>query len=158
MRTYITGAMIVLGLTFAGLQLRSPSLTNPETDASLTLARNETVPPGVARTLDLACRDCHSNETNWRWYNHIAPLSWWTLSHVKAGREELNFSVWGTYGRRLRETRLHAICGMTEKHEMPLPSYALVHSAARLSEADIKELCAWTEVAITRYRTTANRP
>jgi len=158
MRKYVKGAILVVGLTFVGLQFINPAHANPQTDASLTLARTETVPPGVARTLDAACRDCHSNETAWRWYTHIAPLSWWTMSHVKAGREDLNFSVWGTYGRRFRETRLHAMCSMTKKHEMPLPSYALVHSGARLSDADIKDLCAWTEVAISRYRTGAVTP
>jgi len=127
-----------------GLQFTGPAHTNPATDASLDLERVETVPADVARTLRLACRDCHSNETKWRWYTYLAPLSWWTVGHVNAGRDELNFSRWGNYGQRMRETRLHAICGLTRKGKMPLPAYARAHSEARITEAEIDALCAWT--------------
>jgi hypothetical protein len=33
---------------------------------------------------------------------------------------------------------------------MPLLPYRLLHAAARLSAADITELCAWTEIEATR--------
>jgi hypothetical protein len=141
--------VVVLAATFAGLQFTNPPHTNPETDESLTLERKETVPADVARTLDLACRDCHSHRTNWRWYTYVAPISWLTLSDVNEGRAELNFSVWGTYGRRTRETRLRAMCSLAEKREMPLRSYALVHPEARISDREIERLCAWTARAIS---------
>ena len=146
-------AVFVLVVAFAGLQFTSPAHTNPETSHSLTLERTETVPADVARTLTFACRDCHSNDTNWRSYTYVAPLSWWTDRHVKAGRTELNFSVWGTYGRRRRETRLRSMCSLTEKREMPLRSYALLHPEARISDHDIKQLCAWTALAISQNHT-----
>jgi len=145
-------ALALLAVVFAGLQFTSPAHTNPPTDASLAIERRETVPVSVARTLDIACRDCHSNRTHWRWYTYVAPISWWTVDHVNQGRAELNFSVWGTYGRRLRETRLHAICALTEKRTMPLPAYALVHPEARVPDQQIRELCAWTETTVAAAR------
>lgn len=51
------------------------------------------------RTRELAkraCFACHSNETDWPWYSHVAPLSWWIQDHVDSGREELNFSTWNS--------------------------------------------------------------
>jgi hypothetical protein len=141
--------VVVLAATFAGLQFTNPAHTTPHTDESLALERMETVPADVARTLALACGDCHSNRTNWRWYTYVAPISWWTLGHVNQGRAELNFSVWGTYGRRTRETRLRAMCSLAEHREMPLRSYALVHPEARISDEEIGRLCAWTERAIS---------
>ena len=41
-----------------------------------------------------ACRDCHSNETVWPWYSHVAPVSWLVTSDVEEGREHFNVSVW----------------------------------------------------------------
>src|SRR5690349_11025724 len=48
--------------------------------------RAHTNPPVVSephwdspRTRELAkraCFDCHSNETRWPWYSHVAPMSW----------------------------------------------------------------------------------
>jgi hypothetical protein len=145
MRRYAGRTIVVLAVTFAGLQFTSPARPRPVIDQALTLERNEAVPADVARTLDVACRDCHSDRTNWRWHTYLAPVSWWTQRHVIRGRAELNFSVWGTYGRRLRETRLRAMCALAENREMPLRSYALVHPEARLSDRQIRELCAWTE-------------
>lgn len=144
---HIGSAFVVLAVTLAGLQSTSPAHTNPETDESLAIERQEAVPAGVARTLDVACRDCHSHRTSWRWYTYLAPVSWWTVGHVNEGRAELNFSVWGTYGRRMRQTRLRAMCVLTQRRAMPLSTYALVHPEARVSDQQIRELCAWTEAA-----------
>src|SRR3954449_12180710 len=48
-----------------------------------------------------ACFDCHSNETTWPWYTHIAPVSWLIARDVIEGRQHLNFSTWGQpTGRR----------------------------------------------------------
>ena len=154
-RRQATRAGILIALIFVALQFSTPVHTNPAINESLTLARTETVPPDVAGILDRACRDCHSNDTNWRWYTYVAPLSWWTTDHVKKGRAELNFSIWGSYRPRFRTARLHAICSMTEAREMPLPAYALAHPAARLSEVDVRRLCAWTQMAAAHNRADA---
>ena len=153
LRKYARRSAILIALIFAALQFSNPVHTNPATDESLTLAHMETVPADVAQILDGACRDCHSNQTHWRWYTYVAPLSWWTHDHVKAGRAELNFSIWGTYSPRFRERRLHAMCSLAEKREMPLRGYALAHADARLSDADINKLCAWTQMAIAHAST-----
>src|SRR5689334_18000343 len=50
-----------------------------------------------ARTRELAvraCFDCHSNETKWPWYSHVAPMSWVMQRDVEMGRSVLNFSEW----------------------------------------------------------------
>ena len=47
-----------------------------------------------------ACFDCHSNETIWPWYANIAPISWLTTRDVDEGRDELNFSEWGSGEQR----------------------------------------------------------
>jgi hypothetical protein len=82
-----------------------------------------------------ACYDCHSNETQWRWYTSVAPVSWWTASHVREGREILNFSEWD---RRQRET--HEMGESVEERSMPPWSYTIEHGDARLSQAERDQL------------------
>jgi hypothetical protein len=50
-----------------------------------------------ARTRELAvraCFDCHSNQTRWPWYSHVAPISWLVQHDVEEGRAAVNFSEW----------------------------------------------------------------
>jgi hypothetical protein len=51
-----------------------------------------------------ACFDCHSNQTVWPWYSHVAPVSWLVWSDVVRGRKELNFSEWDRPQREARES------------------------------------------------------
>ena len=78
-----------------------------------------------------ACRDCHSNETKWPWYSHVAPMSWYLQRHVEHGREEFNVSRWG-----VGENEGDEAAEKVRNHEMPLRSYLLAHPEARLSEEE----------------------
>ena len=87
--------------------------------------------------VERACLDCHSNETVWPWYSNVAPISWLVQRDTMEGREELNFSEWGTRGEgeegeEMRESILEG--------EMPLPVYLITHPEARLSELEQAQL------------------
>ena len=95
------------------------------------------------RTRELAarvCFDCHSNETHWPWYAHVAPASWLLQSDVEEGREHLNFSEFDRTQRHADEAA-HEL----EEGEMPLWFYTPLHLGARLDEAETKELVAGFE-------------
>ena len=62
-----------------------------------TVRGNVTAPPAVASILRRSCYDCHSNETRWPWFSHIAPASWLAHRHVMQARARLNFSAWADY-------------------------------------------------------------
>lgn len=79
-----------------------------------------------------ACFDCHSNETVWPWYAHVAPLSWLITNHVNEGRKEFNISEWKP--GQGDEAAEHFRDG-----EMPLSSYRLLHPEARLSATERSE-------------------
>lgn len=146
MRTKLKEMMVVIiALIFTGLQLTSPTRTNPPVDESQTIEATMDVPPEVARVFARSCNDCHTNKTGWRWYTHVAPVSWFTVGHVRDGRAELNFSEWGGYGARMKESRLKAICYHVEHHSMPLASYTLMHRDARLSEDEVRAICEWAK-------------
>ena len=78
-----------------------------------------------------ACFDCHSNETHWPWYSHVAPASWMLQNHVDEGRETLNFSEWNRGHQEAGEAGDEVRDG-----EMPPRSYLLLHPEARLSAAE----------------------
>jgi len=78
-----------------------------------------------------ACFDCHSNQTHWPWYSHVAPASWMLQNHVDEGRETLNFSEWGRGNEEAAEAGDQVRDG-----EMPPRSYLLLHPEARLSAAE----------------------
>ena len=147
LRAKLKWIAIVIGVLVIGLQFTTPRHTNPSFAEAQTLQATTTVPAEVSALFARSCNDCHSNQTNWRWYTYIAPVSWFTVGHVNQGREELNFSEWGSYRPRMKETRLKAICVQCRSGAMPLASYALVHRDVRLSSAEVEMICAWTETS-----------
>lgn len=136
---------VVLFVIFTGLQFSSPKRTNPPFDEKQTLQSLTNVPPEISNVFARSCNDCHSNQTNWRWYTHIAPISWLTVGHVDDGRAELNFSEWGNYGERMRTTRLSAVCALVEKGVMPLDSDVWAHPEAKVTADEAEIICDWSK-------------
>jgi len=73
-----------------------------------------------------ACADCHSNETKWTWYSHIAPVSWLIQNDVEKGRRHFNISI--AEGMKEADEAYEKV----EKGEMPLPIYLPLHPEAKL--------------------------
>ena len=135
--------LLVILVVFIGAQVYRPDRSNPPSTPGASLVAHAT--PEVAAILDRACRDCHSNETRWPWYTNVSPTSWLVANHVHHGREHLNYSEWTAIDEDDRDKLLGGICSLAERGRMPLPSYLLIHRDAKLSPADVKTLCAWTE-------------
>ena len=115
--------------------------------------RNHINPPAVAeprwnapetRALaKQACFDCHSNETQWRPYAHVAPASWLVYKDVVDGRAALNFSEWN----RPQKEAGDAVEVLRER-EMPPAPYRLAHAHARLTAADRERLARGLEATL----------
>jgi hypothetical protein len=87
-----------------------------------------------------ACRDCHSNETVWPWYSHIAPMSWLVQGDVEEGRSHFNVSDWGREKQHGDEA-----AEMVRTEEMPLWFYLPLHPDARLSAKERERFIAGLE-------------
>ena len=107
------------------------------------------VPVKVQQILQKSCYDCHSNNTYYPWYSYLQPSRFLMEYHIKAGKENLNFSEWGNYSRRRQESKLDRIAKQIESNEMPLASYTLIHRKAKLSELQKQEIIAWINTIIT---------
>ncbi|MDE3099457.1 MAG: heme-binding domain-containing protein [Verrucomicrobiota bacterium] len=139
---------------FASLQLFNPPRTNPPVKNDFVTAAH---PPGdVAAVIHAACYDCHSYETKWPWYAHVAPVSWFIVSDVKNGREHLELSDWPADPRRAAR-QLERINEALDYREMPLKRYTLIHADARLTEAQRKKIMDWTDATAAKLRGAAKK-
>jgi hypothetical protein len=125
---------LALGATFFLFVLQLLPLGRPGESPPV---RTEPIwPSAEARALAVrACFDCHSNETKWPWYAHIAPISWLAVHNVDEGREHLNFSEWDRPQKEAHEASEELLEG-----EMPLAIYLPFHPEARLSDTEKKVL------------------
>jgi len=125
-----------LAVAVFAIQLVPVDRSNPPVETDLG------APAEVARILRTSCYDCHSNETVWPWYSHVAPFSWLVASDTSEARGKLNFSTWNRYSpaqRALLMTRLAHEAG----RDMPPWYYTIKHTDARLSDAQRAVLQAW---------------
>ena len=116
-------AVLIQALPY-GYSANPPVVQEPVWDSAETLA--------LARR---ACFDCHSNETEWPAYAHVAPVSWLIRHDVDEGRAMLNFSEWQRPQEEAGEAPEEVMEG-----EMPLPTYELMHAHARLSADERQRL------------------
>jgi Haem-binding domain len=142
MRRFLKYFALFFVVALIGAQAVRPERTNPPLNDARTMAGMMTVPSAAGAVLERACRDCHSNRTEWPWYSTVAPASWFVIDHVNHGRSHLNFSEWASYQPDRRRELLEGICKETRSGAMPLPSYTWIHWSARLSPAEIDALCA----------------
>ncbi|HCY83242.1 MAG TPA: hypothetical protein DHV22_17380 [Xanthomarina gelatinilytica] len=131
---------IILLVAFVGIQFipttRNQSDTVPLTDFMLV----NNVPKTIQKKLQVSCYDCHSNNTQYPWYNKIQPVAWFLEDHIKEGKAELNFSEWDSLSSRRKASKLRSIVKQIEAGEMPLDSYTLIHKEAVFSEEEAKEV------------------
>ena len=82
-------------------------------------------------TADIArssCYACHSNETDWPVYSHVAPFSWLVQRDVDEGRDKLNFSRWDE-----SQVQLDKVVDQIEQGNMPPSNYTRIHGSAKLT-------------------------
>ncbi|NJK97532.1 MAG: heme-binding domain-containing protein [Bacteroidales bacterium] len=114
---------------------------------------NDLVKSGFANNtigdiLKTSCYDCHSQQTVYPWYSHIAPVSWLVAKDVREGREELDFSRWNQYSKREWIGKLNEIMEQVEQNKMPMKNYLVLHPAAKLDSIEKKLLLKWAENSI----------
>ena len=128
--------MFVLLVAFITIQFfpteKNQSDVVPKTD--FLLVNNP--PKEISSILKESCYDCHSNNTEYPWYNKIQPIAWFLEDHIKEGKNELNFNGWNDFSDRRKNSKLKSIINQIEDDEMPLASYTLIHRRAILSKSE----------------------
>lgn len=107
------------------------------------IATKYVVPDTVKAILKTSCYDCHSNHTEYPWYNNIQPVAWWLANHVNEGKQELNFNEFAAYRIARQYHKLEKISHEVNEGEMPMSSYTLIHTYAKLDAGQCKLVVDW---------------
>ena len=131
----------------------SPSV--PETpQAILSDAR---IDPETLAIFQRACQNCHSQQTEWPWYSHLAPISWLVARDVQQARLHMNLSHWEDYSSDDRLRLLSEIGSAVRNHEMPVQRYVILHPEARLTDQERQQIYRWTRTERSRLSMPRNR-
>lgn len=141
-RIGITGALVLLVAQFVPVGAR-----NPAVEPAQSIYATQPVPDAVRSIFESSCNDCHSDQTRWPWYSHVAPVSWMIAHDVHEGRRHFNFSEWGRYTDKQKEEKLESICEQVTNGDMPDSTYAFFHRKVRLTQDQRDAVCTWVESA-----------
>jgi hypothetical protein len=137
-------APMLLGLLVL-LQFYRPKKNSSQGDHSAVFIAETNPPEIVKEVLNQTCYNCHSNHTNYPWYNNIAPISYWLAHDIKHGKAALNFSEWNEYSPKTKDRKLAAIKQTVDSKKMPLQTYLWAHRRLRLSQAERQAIISWAE-------------
>jgi uncharacterized membrane protein len=146
MRTIVKKTALLGLVVFLLMQLyQPPRNVNYERVSSMHFSSAFLVPSKVQTILQTSCFDCHSNNTKYPWYSYIQPARLFLDGHIKEGKENLNFSEYGSYSKRKQRNKLDRMIKQIKSDEMPLASYTMMHKDAVLSNENKRVLLNWIE-------------
>ena len=140
-------------LVFIAIQFIRPAKNSSNAVQQADMLTQFNVPDSVAGVLKTSCYDCHSNNTNYPWYANIQPAGWLLAKHIRDGKEELNFNEFASYSQRRQLSKLKSVQNSIKDGSMPLSSYTLIHSDAKLSDKNKALLINWASKTIDSLST-----
>lgn len=135
--------LLVLVIVFVGIQFIPLNLNKSSLEQKDDIIVTENPPEEIAVLLKTSCYDCHSNNSEYPWYDKIAPVSWWVAYHIDEAKEELNFSEWATFTSKRKNHKLKEMMEVLDEGEMPLNSYIIMHGDAKVSAEQTAQLKSW---------------
>jgi len=150
------GMLKKIGLTFVAvlviIQFIRPGKNMDEGPHPADISNVYALPDGVHDVFRKKCYDCHSNKTTYPWYTNIQPVGWWMASHIKEGKEELNFSTFGEYAKDRADHKLEEIIEVLDESTMPLKSYLWAHRDAAVTQEEAQLIASWiASLGIVRH-------
>src|SRR5437879_822687 len=87
-----------------------------------------------------SCQNCHSENTQWPWYNRIPPASWIIAKDIHDARRRMNISQWDRYTTDVQNDLLARIGVAVRSGRMPLPRYVFLHRNATLTVQERRQI------------------
>lgn len=129
-----------------------PTPKNKSDEVPVTdLISSREVPSHVATLVQNACYDCHSNNTDYPWYNRVQPWAWYLQGHIQKAKSKLNFNEFETYSQIKQKKKLENMHTAIEENTMPLTSYKIMHAEGRLTKSERKQILDWIEEELKDY-------
>jgi Haem-binding domain len=145
-------ATYVAAIAAVGGSLIHPFGTTGAPGNNQAILREAQIDPETLAIFQRACQNCHSQQTVWPWYSHVAPLSWLIARDVQQARLHMNLSRWQDYSSDDRLRLLSAIGSAVRNREMPVQRYLLLHPEARLTDDERQQIYRWTRTERSRLR------
>ena len=142
---WVKSLLVLMAILLVIIQFIPVKLPSNSTDSRNDLISAEKLVGEVPTILRTSCYDCHSNQTHYPWYAHVAPVSWLVSSDVEEGRQKLNLSEWSQYNKRRKISKLGDIKEQVETGEMPMSIYTFIHRKTKLTAEQKKLIIIWSE-------------
>ena len=137
--------LVILLIVLILIQFFRPAQNRSVSPSPADISTIYPVSANVNSVLEKACYDCHSNNTRYPWYANIQPVAWWLDDHIREGKHDLNFSVFASYRIGKQYRKLEEVIDLVKKGDMPLQSYTIVHTDAKLTREEKVLLTSWTD-------------
>ncbi len=137
--------LVVLLIIFIVIQFIKPQKNIHPGPQPADISTLYAVPADVDSLLVIACKDCHSNNTRYPWYNNFQPVAWFLANHVKNGTTSFNLNEFATYPVARQYDKIEEIKKQIDKGDMPLSSYLIIHRDAKLTDAEKNTITTWSE-------------
>ena len=136
--------MLFITIIFLAIQFYRPDKNSSDIESYKDFLIVENVPADIARIFKTSCYDCHSNQTDYAWYDNIAPFSWYVDKNIKRAKFSLNFSEWGAFEPWQRRVFFQGgIMYDINIDRMPPKSYLTLHPKAKISSEEKREIEKW---------------
>lgn len=137
--------LLILFIIFIAIQFIKPEKNIHAVAQPADISAIYSIPANVDTILIKACKDCHSNNTRYPWYNNFQPVAWFLDNHVKDGKRSFNLNEFAAYPAARQYDKIKEIKKQIDDGDMPLSSYTLIHTNARLSDAEKNTVIKWSE-------------
>jgi len=143
-KTFIILGMVMVIFTL--LQLSATSFENPAVTAEIQ------VPAEIKQILKRACYDCHSNETQLKWFDKLVPASYLVAHDIEEGRSRFNFSEWDNNPPAVQEVLLWEMVNAIEQGKMPLQRYTKLHPDRKVTNNELITLKRYVNTLSGRHK------
>jgi len=137
--------LLIIIIILIAIQFIRPAKNQSNDVLTSDISHVYTVPQNVSVILKKACNDCHTNNTVYPWYAQIQPVAWWLNHHIEEGKDELNFNEFGAYAVPRQYHKLEEVVEQVKEGEMPIWSYTLIHTNAKLTDEEKQTLINWAQ-------------
>lgn len=139
-------AVFIITQFFRPAENKSTNITANNVSAKFALPQN------VQNILQASCYDCHSNNTKYPWYFKVQPVAWLLDNDVRTGKENLNFSEFGSYPVSEQYQKFKAIIKDVETDDMPLKYYLIIHRHAKINQQQKSSIINWAKGSINQLK------
>ncbi len=137
--------LLILLIIFIAIQFFHPEKNIQPGPQPNDISTLYPVPPDVDSILVVACKDCHTNNTRYPWYNKVQPVAWFLDNHVRDGKRSFNLNEFATYPAWRQYDKISEVKKQIDKGDMPLSSYTWIHKDAILTDAQKNTIESWSE-------------